>query len=951
MATTIYIGIDLTQILKSNNIKNERFFIQFQNRLVLEIYNLEIPKIESSSKRDSKPPKIEDILEYIRYFQMAVEKIDIRNLKVPNYFSGDILYQNGYIQIETEKNILKTDLHLEKSKLYLDIHKIYIPEYSIDISGDLLFNAEDNETVFFSKISLKNEINISVAGRVDNFQHIYIRADSEKIRDLKTIFDILKLPKTAYIWGIDRAKYRYIKLNKISTNFAISNPKIALKNLVVNGEVRDLNYIFEPKLKPVQSDSIKISIQNGNLYLELRSLKYGENIFQNSIKIGDLYSKPHLFVEIASKVSLDNTLENTIKYYSKLQDIPVSISGKLDTEFFMDMKLYDSLAMRFLADIEISDSEPISKTIPNIESGNIRFRFPENILEIEKTKFSFQKITDGEVTGEFDVPNSNLDFNVILNKIKIDENSSMKSETLKLNISGNIDNITTNISKSNWSFVNIETNLSNFEVNYFQNRVKISKLNTDVNEFNLSTNLNGVYDIENNKADLDLRIENLKFSELNISKENFKIFADIKKDIQVKIPKLQTEVNISNLIYLDFGEVGLFRNYLPIAQKYPKISGEVQVILDKNISIDGKLNMKQKVLKDGNRFIEDFNFSGTILGEDMKISVNDKIFIDKSAKIDILIDDYDFNITGLNDFIDMNSSKEPKKNDENFSMNIEQEINLYLNGTSIYLTDMNNSFNSKSIFLTIFGDKIYLKTELLDRGTITVETKNDRYIVKAVNLGEPFIASLSNFHGISGGDYNLYIKGIKEDFRGLLQFRKLKVKNMDLVNNILAFINTVPALLTFSRPGFNHNGLRILAGYIDFEKIGDRIYFRDIQIKGESIDFSGKGYIDIANNKISMQIDISAIKYIDKFIENIPIANYLILGDDGSITTRIVIRGNLDDPKISSQIHKDIFYTPLELTKRVFNLPTKMLEVLKDLNFNDKQNQDNVRDFLKNIGF
>ena len=921
--------------------------------MTLEIWDLEIPKLKDSNE-SSPIPNPKDIIKYINIFQDSVEKIDIRNLQVPKIFQGDILYQNQKLEIAYQHNILNTEIFSDKEKLYLKIKKLYIFKEQINLNGEIIFNSENNETLISSNISLKNIINLSVFGIVDNFKNVQIFATSEKIKTLKPIFDILKLSKPAYIWGIDRAKFEYIKLDRVSTHFPISNPNLALANLKVDGRIRKLKYIFEPKLNPIFSETVKIQIRDKNLNLNLEKLKFGKNYLQNQIFMKNLFSKPHLFVEVHSKIGLDRNLLKTIKHYSKLEKLPVSISNKLGTDFYFDMKLYDDLPMRFIANLNIKKANPKSKTLPNINGGKIKFRFPENILKTENILFSYQNLANGKISGLFNIPKSEINFNAIIKKVRIDENSSMKSRDLKLHLFGNLHHIIkADISKSNWKFANIETQLSKFHINFDLKNIEIQNLKTKIDEYNLSTKIDAKYNLDRKYANINLGIRNLKFSELNISNEEFRVFVDLKKDITVKIPKLLTNIYIAESKTLDFGDIGLFNKYLPITKKYPKVSGNLHLEISKDIKLDGSIFVKQRIIKDENSFVEYFNFNGKISGEEMQFSVNDKIFIDKSQSINILIKDYDFNLTGINDFIDMNSSDEVNETQEKDEtpLNIEPEINIYLKDNAVFLTDSGNIFDTKSVFVTVFKNKAYIKTDVKGRGRIQIESQDKRYILKAVNLDEKFIKNISNFDGISGGYYNLYVKGENANLTGIAQFQELKIMNLDMVNNILAFINTVPALLTFSRPGFNHNGLRILAGYILFEKLNDKIYFRDIKIKGESVDFSGKGYIDLKNQKINMRIEISAIKYVDKFIGNIPIANYLILGDDESIATRILIRGDLTDPKISSELHKDILYTPVELTKRVFNLPVKILELFKELNLNDKQNQDNVKKFLNQFRF
>jgi hypothetical protein len=307
-----------------------------------------------------------------------------------------------------------------------------------------------------------------------------------------------------------------------------------------------------------------------------------------------------------------------------------------------------------------------------------------------------------------------------------------------------------------------------------------------------------------------------------------------------------------------------------------------------------------------------------------------------------LIKNCDFNVSALQKFIPENNNSE--ENETNLSL---PKMDFFIKNSTIYLTKTGNKLEIKNGFISTNDKKIFLRLKPEGRGNIIIQTNDKKFIIYARDLDEVFLQNITNFNDIAGGHYNIYLKGENQDFKGFVQFRSLKIKNLQLLNNVLAFINTVPALLTFSRPGFNENGLRILAGYLDFEKIGNKVYIKKSKIKGENIDFTISGYFDIENMKISLKVDISAIKYVDKLLENIPIANYLVLGENGTIATTLVIRGAVDNPKIHTEIHKEILRSPIEMGKRVYKLPQKMLDFFKKIHLFDSQDKEVISDIFQ----
>jgi hypothetical protein len=937
-----------------NNIENSKFILKIREKLTIEIVHLKIQIPKDNGEKNSDTPQIvsSEILDYINLFGNLFEKIYIKNFQIDN-IKIDLLYKNGklFSKIDGIEEIgqikLKSKISSNNLGAKFQIDRLSIEKFEIDFSGETIFIGENGDIFSKNRVDLDKNLSIHIFAKMEDFDKVDLSLKSSEIKSLKYIFDLFALGENAYIWGVEKAQFQNLRVEKARTNFTVADPLKALKNLRVDGKIDLLKYRFEDNLQKAELKNVQFHIFEENLHLNIREIVFGENILKASGEIKNLFSKPHLYIFANSEnLRIDQNLERTIKYYSKLEDIPVALSS-LDLNYFFDMKLYDDLKIRFLAETEIREM-PISEK-PQVGNGNLSFLFPENRLNFNNLSLRYGEMVEGNLSGEVDLISMRIGVDGDISKIYIDENSSLQNR-FSLNLFGEINStLYGKVSSSNWKFANMETNLSNFSLEYRDLAVDVLGLKTYLKDFDLSTDLNLSYNIQKEFGRLDLGVEKIEFSELKIEKDVFSIwFSRFENLTSIEIPKLLVSSKIGDEISLKVGDLSLLTKYIPIAKKYPELNGFVNVnIREKDILTNGNLDIPQRVIKEGDFFVDNLSFNGKYIDNNLTLSVNDKIFVSYNQRgLKVLIDGYDFNVTGINDFIlEDNSTKDEVA--DNKEMNIEPKIDIFLKNSKIYLTDTNNSISTKLSYVQIHKDEVYLKNILKEKGEIVVKTKSMKYIVKATNLGENFITDVSNFHGIVGGDYNLYLKGNSGNFDGILQFKKLKLKDMDLVNNILAFINTVPALLTFSRPGFNHNGLRIIAGYADFEKVENKIFLKEIVVKGETVDIVAKGYIDLEASKISLQVDISAVKYVDKFIENIPIANYLILGDDGSIATRILVRGDLSNPKISTEIHKDLLYTPLEVTKRAFNLPAKILELFKELNINDNKNQESIREFFQ----
>ena len=59
-------------------------------------------------------------------------------------------------------------------------------------------------------------------------------------------------------------------------------------------------------------------------------------------------------------------------------------------------------------------------------------------------------------------------------------------------------------------------------------------------------------------------------------------------------------------------------------------------------------------------------------------------------------------------------------------------------------------------------------------------------------------------------------------------------------------------------------------------------------------------------------------------------AGYALLGEDGHLSTSLLIEGSLDDPKVKTQVTQDILLTPFNIIKRTIKWPFKVIDDLQN---------------------
>ncbi len=81
----------------------------------------------------------------------------------------------------------------------------------------------------------------------------------------------------------------------------------------------------------------------------------------------------------------------------------------------------------------------------------------------------------------------------------------------------------------------------------------------------------------------------------------------------------------------------------------------------------------------------------------------------------------------------------------------------------------------------------------------------------------------------------------------------------------------------------------------------------------------GNGRADFNTNQLDGSLTLKSD--LGSKLGKIPMVGYILLGDDGSLSTTVTLSGKLDDPKISTAIAKEIVTAPFNILKRTLVYP------------------------------
>jgi len=559
-----------------------------------------------------------------------------------------------------------------------------------------------------------------------------------------------------------------------------------------------------------------------------------------------------------------------------------------------------------------------------LESFSMPFDLEQKKLNIPPVLLTFNDIAKAFVNGQVDLKSFAIHFDVDLFKLHYGgltlaqtdahlqilyqkELTLNASNDIYLQLNGSdykIKNLQLLLEGSHLSLKRTSVDIGNFisAKIYAKYLLHSNKVNIGLNDFILKTPKTAQILYKNNKirmqaffTDKNVTVVSPQLNaEFYSDKEGWKFYLN-SLDRVAKNSKMLKLLSISN------GEVHVYRKSTQTATRFQaKISSPYALLMNKNSEIhnyivEGKIKKNKKVY----------------------LSINKHVKIKITDKIKIYPRDVSINLHEVLRLIANIQKIKPKKKTE------KQKIKLYLNATNSSL------YVGKDRY--VISDKIYLQyinnivTAQLSyqNGKAGFKMTGDEFYLYGKNFNDTFMERFSAFSKFKGGRLDFSMHGHLDDYTGIFFINKTTIVDYKLLNNILAFINTVPSLVTFSLPNYNKDGLYVKNGYLNFSAKDKLFHISDLYLNSKELTIVGKGNADITKDKINLLLNLKTDLASD--VSKIPLVGYIIF-DGKSLSTTLKVTGKLSNPKVQTQLAKDIAVAPLNIIKRTLTLPYKLIK-------------------------
>jgi len=567
-----------------------------------------------------------------------------------------------------------------------------------------------------------------------------------------------------------------------------------------------------------------------------------------------------------------------------------------------------------------------NKQIININKINTAFDLKKLKINIPITLVNMQGIGSAYLYGNIFLKSKKANINMDILKFKY-KNIALNGSSTLLKLIYNKKLTISSEHKIRFLLNNYESVLGKISMNIKNGIFNIDNSTLNIDK-TLNTSFNFIYNLKYNKGILnftDLNITNKMIGNIFYSNNNVKLYVDLSKTNKSIISKeLNTKFSFNSSKWkLNLNSLNKLNKYSTVLKKYKLTDGNLSISSknDNNISFTSHINYPYKIIIKNNLPIKDYKINGIFDTKSNKLSfmVNNLIDIKIDHEINIYTKDIGINIpeitTFYNDnFIDKNSSKE----NNSTQINTDKNKNIMLNSDNCYLyIDKNRHIISDKIKIQYYNNitTAQLKYKNANAG---FKLEGEKFNFYGRGFNDKFMENLFAFSKFKGGTFDFYINGNTSKYSGIFYVNNTIVLDYKILNNILAFINTVPSLITLSLPGYSKTGLPVKSAYMKFNANNDIFNLSDIYLHSKELDILGNGKVNINANKVNLKLNLKTD--IGNDFKKLPIVGYVLLGND-PISTTISVKGSLTNPKIKSLIAKDIVVAPLNIIKRTLLLP------------------------------
>ncbi|AFV97542.1 MULTISPECIES: AsmA-like C-terminal domain-containing protein [unclassified Sulfuricurvum] len=558
----------------------------------------------------------------------------------------------------------------------------------------------------------------------------------------------------------------------------------------------------------------------------------------------------------------------------------------------------------------------------DIEAFRAPFDYRNATSSLQSVPFSLSNTIHGKINGYFNGSKKQTDIQIELNDFKLGE---IQLTHAPFNIDIHYDHNHSTLRSSHasaWSIHQLPLLLSPFHASMDGNEIAFEQIEAVLGDL-LKGKFTGHLSLDTLKG--SIRINDMiplspKISPLVDAQESLQLSLDASgEEIILDSDALKAHFStIPNGWKITLDDIALLSMRSPILRQYHVEKGNLNLFYtpeNSQYTFNGTIEYPYSLMMINDKAVSKYHFSGLYQDGRTSIRVNDRLIINRrDDQIDVQAKNIGINVPQLFSFLIAN-----QPNQESSSKGDSQTppIRIHTSNTYLYLMK-GRKIVADRMEATLNNDDLDASLYHMG-GSAALKIRNGLFYIDGNGFNDKFMEHLFALSDFSGGKFSFQAKGEADAFEGVMRVENTILKDYKVLNNVLAFVNTVPSLATFSLPSYNRQGLPVKEGYAHFAYNKGIVNVDNFTLNSPEMNILGEGRADlnaqILNGTLTLKTDLGSV------LGKVPMVGYILFGEDGSLSTTLTLSGKLDDPKVETAIAKEIATAPFNILKRTVVYP------------------------------
>ncbi|MDD3617990.1 MAG: AsmA-like C-terminal domain-containing protein [Desulfobulbaceae bacterium] len=776
-------------------------------------------------------PDLEGYVAAVKKWGHLIRELDVKQLNYRNH-SMTMMYRNGHFVLENDQFALEASVAHDADVYHLALTGLQIKPRNLTLGGTGTYSRA-TERFLFTGFFRSPWVNGSL-GITEYRGQVNMVVGTETFTSLAPVLDQLPIDREVVAWVAGNITAGQYRINQLRLRFLLEKwEEIGPGDISGTALAESVAVKFHPRLDPVISERVEVSLDNDRLAFALTAPRYRDRTLSGS------------------SVHIDNLIGAETRLVINIR-----------TETRGDEDIHEILA-RY--DIRL----PLLQV-----SGETR---AELQLTLDLPEFSLH------ARGAF------------------------------------------HAGQGEWAWNGMPVRAEAVDVALADRTITIRRADISYKDI-IRTGLAGVVDVRARQADLVCTVDHLDFrvdgmQVLRASRVRMPVAVDFSTDpVTLRLPEWETVIRLHrDETGISIGSLRTVAPAVPLLDGLPFNEGYLHLAVRDPLAVrfDGEVEVSGSPLVLDGQPVTSFRFQGAGTLDSIEASANDeRITIAMTDRLTIRLRDY-FVVLDRNSFAaDGDGRPFP--------------LPVTVTGPKALLNHKETLIATGPFEYTIDGPDRTFGAEL-GEGRFLYEASGKAFTFTGSKLNAEIARDFITFADLSNGLLDVTLSGTPGNYNGYIEFTEVLIREYLVMNNLIAFLNTIPALATLSSPGFDQDGYRVQNGFVHFDVMDKLLTIRQLRADGITVNSETTGWVDFNERTLHLSMELFTMKDYSKIIGLIPLAGYALLGEDGSLSTSLEITGSLDEPLIQTNLARDILLSPLNILRRTVEWPFRQLEKLNGL--------------------